>query len=316
MTSPPGDLTFRPIHGPEELGLYCQFPYVQNGSLAADLDAGHRCPGWLWLALRGDHPVARAGWWARAGQPVPDLLDVFDLGDGPGDPDLVAAGAGLLRAATAGIMPPGRPWPEYTRLEPADWRDQPATRQAVTDRMAAVAQAGGRFLVERLQLEWQAGTPIAKRTGRLEFGPAGEPDELIELMTAVLDGSLDAHSRRDLAQMTPVQAATRHYWDELARYQSPRGWWRVARRPGGEPVGFVIPAHNGYLPIIAYLGVLPGYRGRGYVGEILAEGTQILAAEGATLILANTDLGNEPMARAFHRAGWADTGHVINMIWD
>jgi hypothetical protein len=311
-----GELTVRPLRGPDELGLFCHFPYPRNGSLAADLDAGHRRPGWLWLALRGDDPVARAGWWARAGQPAPDLLDVFDLGDDPGSPDRVAAGARLLQAAAAAIVPPGRPWPEYTRLEPPDWRDEPGSRQAVTDRMAAVTGAGGRFLVERLQLEWRAGTPIAGRTGRLEFGPAGGSDELIGLMAAVLDGSLDAHSHHDLAQMTPVQAATRHYREELARYQSPRAWWRVARLPGGGPVGFVIPAHNGYQPVIAYLGVLPQHRGRGYVGEILAEGTRILAAERATPILANTDLGNVPMAMAFRRAGWADTGHVINMIWD
>ncbi|HEV3287391.1 MAG TPA: GNAT family N-acetyltransferase [Streptosporangiaceae bacterium] len=310
------ELIIRPIRGQDELGLFCQFSYVQNGELAADLAAGHRRPGWLWLALRGDHLLGRAGWWARSGQPVPDLLDVFDLDDGPGHPGRVDTGARLLRAAAADIMPPGRLWPEYLRIVPPDWQEQQESRQAVADRMAAVAQAGGRFLVERLRLEWLPGTPIADRTGRLEFGPASDVGELIGLMTAVLDGSLDAHSRHDLAQMPPVQVATRHYWDELARYQSPREWWRVARLPGGEPVGFVIPAHNGYQPVIAYLGVLPGHRGRGYIDEILAEGTRILAGEGAGRIQANTDLGNVPMAKAFRRAGWADTGHVINMIWD
>jgi ribosomal protein S18 acetylase RimI-like enzyme len=120
---------------------------------------------------------------------------------------------------------------------------------------------------------------------------------------------------RDLTRMSPAQAAGHHYQEELAQYKSPREWWRIAALPGGEPVGFVIPAHNGYDPIIAYIGVRPGYRGRGYVNELLAEGTRILAAEGVPLIRASTDLGNVPMASAFLRAGWADFGHEINMTW-
>jgi RimJ/RimL family protein N-acetyltransferase len=80
-------------------------------------------------------------------------------------------------------------------------------------------------------------------------------------------------------------------------------------------VGFVIPAHNGYNPVIAYLGVVPAHRGNGYIGEILAEGTRVLAAEDVPRIRASTDLGNTPMARAFRRAGWLTTGHEVTMTW-
>jgi ribosomal protein S18 acetylase RimI-like enzyme len=90
-------------------------------------------------------------------------------------------------------------------------------------------------------------------------------------------------------------SADHHYQEELAQYKSPREWWRTASLPGGDPAGFVIPAHNGYDPIIAYIGVRPRYRGRVYVNELLAEGTRILAAEGVPRIRASTDLGNVPM---------------------
>ena len=76
-------------------------------------------------------------------------------------------------------------------------------------------------------------------------------------MTLVLDGTLDAHDRDDLTRMTPRQAAQDQYQSELERYASPHEWWRIATLPDGEPVGFVIPAHNGYNPIIAYLAVVP-----------------------------------------------------------
>ena len=80
--------------------------------------------------------------------------------------------------------------------------------------------------------------------------------------------------------MSAHEAATQHYEDELARYASPRDWWRIATLSGGEPVGFVLPARNDYGPIIAYLGVLPAHRGNGYVDEILGEGTRVLARAG------------------------------------
>jgi RimJ/RimL family protein N-acetyltransferase len=101
----------------------------------------------------------------------------------------------------------------------------------------------------------------------------------------------------------------------LARYASPRDWWRVATLPGGDPVGFVIPASNDYGPIIAYLGVVPAHRGNGYIDDVLAEGTRILAAQDAPRIRAATDLGNVPMARAFQRAGYVNFERSINMTW-
>jgi len=42
----------------------------------------------------------------------------------------------------------------------------------------------------------------------------------------------------------------------------------------------------------------------------------VLAAQDVPCIRASTDLGNVPMAAAFHRAGWATTGHQIDMTWD
>jgi hypothetical protein len=61
--------------------------------------------------------------------------------------------------------------------------------------------------------------------------------------------------------------------------------------------------------------VLPTLRGNGYINEILAEGTRILAAQDVPLIRASTDLGNVPMAEAFTRAGWVNFERSISMTW-
>lgn len=314
MTLQDSNLTIRPITGPSELGLFNRLPYELNGELEDDLRDGHRQPGWLWVALHDDHVLARAAWWGRPGGRVPSALDILDIDDTAGA-DGVDTAVALLRAAIAEVVPPGERPPYYLRFLAPDWRDETASRQAVENRMKAAGSVGARFFVERLRLKWLAGTTIPAPTGRLAFRQVDGAAELLALMTQVMHGTLDAHGRDDLTRMSPQEAAATHYYGELDRYTSPHDWWRIAELPGGDPVGFVIPANNGYYAIIAYLGVVPAHRGNGYIGEILAEGTRILAAEGAPQIHASTDLGNVPMARAFHRAGWITYGHQIDMTW-
>ncbi len=314
MTVAQNDLTMRPITGREELGLFSRLPYVLNEELGDDLAAGRRRPEWMWVALRGDHLLARAAWWGRAGDDTPCLLDIFDIDDSGADRDRVDVGVRLLRTAMVEVVPAGTRPPEYSRLVPSDWREGGVTRRVVEDRMVALERTGARLFVERLRLEWRPGTPIPQPSGRLVFRPVRDTEEILALMTLVLDGTLDAHSRDDLTRMSAREAAVRHYEEELAHYRSPRDWWRIATLPGGEPVGFVTPARNDYNPIIGYLAVLPAHRGNGYIDEILAEGTRILAAQDVPRIRAATDLGNIPMANAC--AGYVNFERSINMTWN
>lgn len=301
------DLIMRPISGRDELDLFRRLAYTLDDELADDLDAGRRRPEWMWMALRGDQLVARAAWW---GDPDPELLDVFDVESGAVD-----EGIALLEAAIGTVVPAGGTPPEYIRFVPPDWREQPESRQVVEERLAVIARMGAQPLVERLRLEWRPGTPIAEPSGRLLFRQTRGRDEMIELMTRVLDGTLDAHSRDDLTHMTPVESATAHFDRELGIYHSPREWWRVATLPDGEPVGFVTPGRNAYNPVLGYVAVLPEHRGKGYVDELLAEGTRVLAAEGVPRVRAATDVGNVPMAAAFARAGYVTFERSVNWTW-
>ena len=305
----------RPIVGPEELDLFSRLPYVLNSELSDDLAAGRRRPEWMWLALRGDHLLARLAWWGQVGDDAPSLLDIFDIDDSTADDGRVDVGVRLLQTAMAEVVPAGSRPPEYIRFVPPDWRDRDATRRVVEDRMVALERTGARLFVERLRFEWRPGTPLPQPGGRLVFRPVHDTEEVLALMTAVLDGTLDAHSRNDLTRMSAREAAVRHYTDELAHYRSPQDWWRVATLPDGEPVGFVTPARNDYNHVIGYLAVLPEHRGNGYIDEILAEGTRILAAQDVPRIRAATDLGNTPMADAFRRVGYVNFERSVNMTW-
>jgi len=313
LTSPPAGPAVRHLGGNEGLDLFCALDYTLNHELADDLAAGRRRPEWMWLALRQGRPVARAGWWGHPDDAEPAVLDILDIGD---DGDAIEVGATMLRTALARVVPANATPPEYMRFVPPGWRDQASSRRVVESRMEVARRNGARLFVERLRFEWRPGTPIAGPADRLRFRAVGEGAELIDLMTRVLDGTLDVHSRSALAgTASPHQVALQHFSDELARYRSPRSWWRVGTLADGEPVGFVIPASNDYGAIIAYIGVVPIYRGNGYVDALLSEGTRILAAEGVPRVRASTDLGNVPMARSFARAGWRNFERVITMTW-
>lgn len=312
-----GGLVCRALAGAQELDLFNRLPYRLNGELAGDLADGRRRPSWMWVALHGGRPVARLAWWARRAGGPPLLLDVFDVDDAA--PDRVAVGERLLRTAMAAVLPEGGPVPQYVRFVPPGWRDDPAARTAVDARVAALERTGARPFVERLRLEWRAGTPLPEPSGRLEFRGTDRA-EMIGLMTAVLDGTLDAHSRADLARVpgapdARARVAAEQYDGEFRAYPSPPEWHRVGMTPGGEPVGFVVPARNAYHPILAYIGVLPAHRGRGYVDDLLAEGTRLLAAEGARRIRASTDVTNVPMSHAFARAGYTAFEHQLDLTW-
>lgn len=318
MTTILRELTIRPLHGTEELELFNRLPFVLNPEIAVDLDEGRRRIDWMWVALDGDRLLARLSFWRRGPEDsLPFLLDVLDMDDAAEDLDRVAVLEQLLRAASARILGPGGSWPEYLRFVDAGWREHTGPRRAVEERMEAVSRVGGVPFVERLRYAWRAAdAPVPAGSGRLRFREIRDEEEILGLMVRALEDTLDGHDRADLAGAGPEEVARDNFDDEFARYSTPRSWWRVATRDDGEPVGFVLPARNAKHPIIGYVAVLPEHRGHGYIDDLLAEGTRVLAEEGGeSYVHAATDLGNVPMARAFGRAGYATISGVVTMVW-
>jgi RimJ/RimL family protein N-acetyltransferase len=312
----PSDVTVRPLTAGEldlflaldPAGPVCAPPGRDFLSTAAD--RRYR-PEWTWIAQRGDRVVARAAWWGGPDDDHPQALDWFDLGP---DRDRVAVGARLLRQAhDAGtVRTPDGDRAQFHLFLPPDGRERPEIRAAVDDRVAAAERAGLRPFVERLRLEWHRPAGVPARSGRLRFAPAPGDAELVDLLERINVGTFDAHARHDVAQHGPA-AAARTQLDDMLWMPAPRSWWRTASTAAGEPVGLVMPSRNHELPVIGYVGVVPEQRGRGYVDDLLAEGTALLAAEGAEVIRADTDVGNAPMAAAFTRAGYRIAGRRIVM---
>jgi len=307
-------LVVRPI-GPDELDLFTSFtdasPLGLKPPLAMYLDGLHHWYrlAWSWVALRDGQVVARVAFSGQPDAELPFAMGSLEIGTGP---DRVENGLALVRTAYAamtggGTGEGGRP--EYRQFLPVDWHEHAGMRAAVADRRTVARLAGLRFLVERLELRWPAkpGAALPPRPGRLIFRPVGDDAEMLAVVRGTLHGTMDAHSRRDLAR-DGVGAAARAVVEELP---GPRSLVRLAYDPTGRCVGMTVPGLRPWGADISYVGVLPEHRGNRYGDELLLEASHLLVEGGATEIVAATDVGNSPMAAAFARCGYVVVDRLI-----
>ncbi len=268
---------------------------------------GEYRPEWTWIAEEdSDGPVLAAGiWWGHSGEATPATLDaVYTHASVSRDDRPVVAGE-LIAAAHRAFAAAGGATPDFHLFLPGDWRGRHDVVTALTWRWQAALRAGLTEELERLRFEWTKAAGLPRDSGRLVY--RADPDDAVfeDLLSRVLDGTLDATTRKTANAVGPREQArldVAFYRDKMV---GDRGWWLVALTRDGEAVGFGVPSRNTEFPVVGYLGVVPEHRGHGYVGDILAEITRVLVAEaGAQSIHADTDLANQPMAKAFERAGY------------
>ncbi|AZI58632.1 GNAT family N-acetyltransferase [Nakamurella antarctica] len=265
-----------------------------------DFEAGRMRPEWSWVIEDEGRLLGRALWWGR-GESSPSTLDALDLLPEVGDPR--SAAVGLLRAGHADLESSGHCGvPPYTVRLRGGWRDDPQSVRAADWRIAAMADVGIVGSIERRQYAWTPDNGVPASSTRVTFRH-GSDDEFIQLFGAAARGTLDVETLQALESMDEVTQAK----DDFEFYEScpgDRQWWQVATAGDGTPVGFIVPSATPYNRNVGYLGVLPGYRGKGLVDDLLGEVTRMHAAAGADRITATTDMTNLPMAAAFHRANY------------
>lgn len=263
---------------------------------------------WTWIAEVGDRVVGRALWWGPRDGAHPVALDCLDVDPAVGDRIVVATE--LIRAALAVFPQPV----QYAIKASGGWRDDPVTSAAVEWRRTAAHAAGLTREVERLQFEWAPADGVPSAAGALRFAEASD-EEFLAVFRRIAEGSLDFQTRTNVAAKG-VDATAREEMDFYLGAPGKREWWRIAYTYEGEVAGMAIPSATPYSVNVGYLGVVPEFRGRGYVDEVLAEITRMHAANGESRITATTDVGNAPMAAAFLRAGYRNTEIRINLSND
>lgn len=273
------------------------------GTFRARLASGEYRPEWTWLAETAGGIAAAAIWW---GDTAPDGLDALFTGQGVPRGQRAGLAARLLAAAHAAFTrSSARTIPAFHLSLPPDWRSRHDVVSALSWRWQAALAAGLTQELERFRFAWHRSAGIPGPADRLRFRRDRDDDVFADLFRRTLAGTLDATTRRAADAVgagVQARADVAFYRD---RMHGERAWWLVACLPDGEPIGFAIPSRNTEVPVIGYIGVLPGHRGHGYIDDILAEATRVLAGEaGAAVIHADTDLANRPMAAAFERAGY------------
>ncbi|MFC5829920.1 GNAT family N-acetyltransferase [Nonomuraea insulae] len=266
--------------------------------LLSYLESGNYRFDRIWLAEdeQSGELLARAVWWSFPDGATPLALDCLYVH--PSVPDRVGLAAELLRRAHLGY---GQA-PAYHVFVSNGWREDRKASAAVAWRWEAAGRAGLTEELERLRYEW-TDAPVPEASERLVFRGEADDEAFVAAFMRVAAGTLDFHTRQALATMDPEEQAREDVRDN-ASMRGERAWWRLAYDKGGDLVGVALPSANDGGPVVGYLGVVPEWRGHRYVDDLLAEITRFHALRGVRRIVADTDSGNVPMARAFERAGY------------
>lgn len=278
---------------------------VNESTYRTELAAHQYRPEWTWVAEDDGEILARGVWWANADNTYPRALDCLWVDRRVAD--RIGLAAALLDAAHRAFAAAGAPRPPEFQLRLDNgWRDNASVVEAVAWRQSAAAQAGLSDELERLQFVWTPDAGLPGPARRLVFRPQPDDAAFLDVFGRVTVGSLDTTTTRNVAALG-VEGAARDDLEFYSAMPGTRDWWRLAYTTDGQLVGFIIPWRNPYGPNVGYLGVLPEWRGRGYIDEMLGQITRFHAAAGAERITATTDLANVPMAAAFERAGYRNT---------
>jgi len=134
----------------------------------------------------------------------------------------------------------------------------------------------------------------------------------IDAMARCTPGTLEPEIARDLAELGPRGDATQRI-DRLLALDGDHSGWRLAYSRDGDLAGMVLPSRAGG-PVIAFVGVVPHWRGRGVARQLLRHATTTLAAAGAEQVGGDTSSTNQPMVRAFAAAGFRP--FATRRVWE
>jgi ribosomal protein S18 acetylase RimI-like enzyme len=262
-------------------------------------DAGCMRPDWCFVIEDGDGNLGRVALWTLPGMDEP--LDLVLLDVPCEDP---SAGVRLLRevlerARLFGAQEIGHVL-DAPPMKP-QWQDSPDRRAWLLERAGFVLRR------ETSRFEWRSESGLPAVARRLDFRALDEVGEeaFVGAIERVSEGTLDREIQDERDELGPAEAARRFFELERKLEYDP-AWCRLAYAPDGGLVGLVMPARNPTSAVINYIGVVPEHRGRGYVDDLLVEGTAALRAAGAESVRADADTRNAPMAAAFRRAGYEE----------
>jgi GNAT superfamily N-acetyltransferase len=269
-----------------------------------------RRPQWVWIAQTesGEQLGVIAAW----GFPTANWPAFFDILAVPLDRPEIAKE--LLARAITDSLAMGSSELEILQFARAERPGEDPAVQAVSE---LIRSCGYRLLVQRLHYRVDVGaTKFVLPPTRLRFEPvagAGDP-RLQRVFEEILVGSLDAHDVAALTHLSAASVAARMI-EEYAEVD-PIDSFFLAIDEAGNVVGLVIGGLRGGTErgTTSYIGVSHLHRGHGYAGQLLGWITARIVEQGPSTIIAETDLDNVPMARAFAALGYPQTESRFDFV--
>lgn len=255
---------------------------------------------WCYVAKENNQLLGRVAYWTLPAVGKPLAMVLLDL---PWErTDYLAVGESILQETFQNMRALGVKHLEYVLDAPVmapQWQAYPEERIRLLERIGFHANR------ETYRFEWKSPNfELAAHEG-LRFKTLAETGEaaFIEAIERVSDSILDRREQQDMKHFGAAVHA-RNLFKDLQDMDFEPHWWQLAYNLHGDLVGLVMPAQNPTYATIAFIGVVPEQRGRGYIDVLLNKGTAILLEAGISMIRADTDVNNFPMANAFKRQGY------------
>jgi RimJ/RimL family protein N-acetyltransferase len=256
-------------------------------------------PEWCVLGTVDGRPLGRAALWSLADQPVPS--DVVLIEADWYDPELtvgrevlaavheLAGGLGSHALSHHVDSPPGPP--QYQEHEES--------------RIRLLTLAGYEPLRDGLRWRYAGPSSPAPRESSLRFRTVEDVGEeaFVEAIAATYEGTRDSWISQSIEELGALEAA-RTDFHELQGLEHEPAWWELGYTQDGALAGVVMGAKNPSSAVVAYIGVVPAERGRGFAPELVRRGTERLLASGQAEIRGDCDRDNVGMVKAFERAGF------------
>jgi RimJ/RimL family protein N-acetyltransferase len=272
-------------------------------------DCPTACPEWCFVAETDGRCTAAVGFRGSRRLPptdhVPQDLYLLDLWAKWHDARVDHICAALLHHALAALYAQGvRMMTAYV-----DFAEPIAVRKA-----AALDALRIPLFQERAHYVYgqrEAVLPVSPRLTYQSLSAAGR-EPFVAAIRRINNGALDRGIQQNVRLLGERHAGEQTF-DEIAD----RDWqtsyqadlWRLGYDANGHLIGLVMPIvfWEGRAAI-GFIGVVPEQRGKGYVSDLLAEGTRLLVNAGQREIVADIDRANLPMAAALARVGYVPHG--------
>ncbi|MCP4180506.1 MAG: GNAT family N-acetyltransferase [bacterium] len=258
-------------------------------------------PDWCFVAEENGKFTGRVVYWTFPSSPGEIKITGLQL---PWDEDFLTVGKELLLESLKQMKSKGG-----RKLEV---RSYSGSTPFIEKRSELYTQIGLKLEQEKQAYTLENDFKSIDIPDRLNFRTLGEVGvkSFTEAIKMVTNGTLDREDSLEVKDLGADQAAT-NYFNILKDIDYNQARWNLAYNSENKLIGLIVPQKfTDETGAINYIGVLPEYRGKGYVNDLLAKGTSILKTEGIKQIIADIDVKNTPLAKALSRAEYKESKRI------